>query len=68
MVTAVLLVIFGWVVVWACVESSSWPAHWSQTKEMLQIVLPAVTGLIGSVIGFYFGSTENKTPDPVTGK
>jgi hypothetical protein len=25
---------------------------------MLQIILPALIGLIGSVIGFYFGSTS----------
>jgi hypothetical protein len=58
-VTVGLLVIFGWIVVWASVESASWPSHWSQTKEMLQSILPALTGLIGSVIGFYFGAGVN---------
>jgi TRAP-type C4-dicarboxylate transport system permease small subunit len=38
---------------WACVRPT---AQWTQTKEMLQILLPAITGLLGSVIGFYFGS------------
>ncbi len=52
-----LLLILGFVVVWACVESASWKEHWEQTKEMLQIVLPALVGLIGSALGFYFGST-----------
>jgi hypothetical protein len=74
-VTISVLAIFGWVVLWACIESRSWSDHWNQTKEMLQIVLPAVMGLIGSVTGFYFGSeagnntSNNKQPtDPVTGK
>ena len=34
----------------------SYPALWAQTKEMLQIILPALTGIIGTVIGFYFGT------------
>jgi hypothetical protein len=72
-VTVSVLSIFAWVIVWASIESRSWPDHWNQTKELLQIVLPAVTGLIGSVTGFYFGtevgnSNSNKPADPVTGR
>ena len=52
-----LLLILGYLVVFSTVEATSWPAHWSQTKEMLQIILPALTGVIGTVIGFYFGVT-----------
>ena len=59
-VTLGLLIIFGYLVVFASVESSSWPAHWQQTKEMLQIILPAITGIIGTVIGFYFGSAARR--------
>ncbi len=55
-VTCGLLLILGYLVVFATVESASYPAHWSQTKEMLQILLPALTGIIGTVIGFYFGT------------
>jgi hypothetical protein len=36
--------------------------HWEETKEMLQILLPAVTGLLGSALGFYFGSQSKKEP------
>jgi hypothetical protein len=59
--TVGLLLMFAWVIVWASIESASWPAHWDQTKDMLQIILPALTGLIGSVSGFYFGS-RTSTP------
>ena len=52
-----LLLILGYLVVFATVESASYPSHWQQTKEMLQILLPALTGIIGTVIGFYFGTT-----------
>lgn len=60
-VTVGLLLIFGFVVVWSCIEAASWPEHWAQTKEMLPYILPALTGLIGSVVGFYFGSGVNST-------
>lgn len=67
-VTAGLLAIFGYLVVFASIESASWPQHWQQTKEMLQIILPAITGIIGTVIGFYFGSAAvnkaNSGDDP----
>ncbi len=52
-----LLLTLGYLVVFATIEATSWPAHWAQTKEMLQIILPALTGVIGTVIGFYFGVT-----------
>jgi len=32
---------------------------WSDTKEWLQIVLPATTALLGAAIGFYFGTRGN---------
>ena len=63
-VTVGLLAIFGYLVVFASIESTSWPAHWQQTKEMLQIILPAITGIIGTVIGFYFGSTATNGNQP----
>lgn len=31
---------------------------WSSAKEWLQVVLPAETGILGSVLGFYFGSHQ----------
>jgi hypothetical protein len=34
--------------------------HWEQTKEMLQILLPALTGLLGSALGFYFGTKSGE--------
>lgn len=54
-----LLTILGYVVVFSTLEAASYPAHWSQTKEMLQIILPALIGIIGTVIGFYFGTTTS---------
>jgi hypothetical protein len=31
-------------------------SEWLQTKELIQLMLPAETALIGSAVGFYFGS------------
>lgn len=66
-VTCGLLLILGYVVVFATVESASWPTHWQQTKEMLQILLPALTGIIGTVIGFYFGTSTVGNQAPPSG-
>ena len=55
--TIALLAMLSWVIVWACIGHTPW----NQVKEMLQIILPALTGLIGSAIGFYFGSKESKS-------
>lgn len=30
--------------------------EWSDVKELLDLAVPAVTGLLGSAIGFYFGT------------
>jgi hypothetical protein len=29
---------------------------WDETKQLLDVVLPAVTALLGSAVGFYFGT------------
>jgi len=31
---------------------------WTQTKEAFGIILPALTGILGTVIGFYFGNKD----------
>jgi hypothetical protein len=67
-VTIGLLSMLGWIVVLACIASSSSPDHWAQTKEMLQMVLPALTGLIGSVLGFYFGSATKGSNSNKSGR
>ena len=52
-VTGLLTLLFFVVVariMWAAPES------WEQTKEASQIILPVVTGVYGTALGFYFGS------------
>src|SRR6266496_3196825 len=31
-------------------------SSWANAKELLQLIIPAETALIGSAVGFYFGS------------
>ncbi len=35
---------------------------WASAKDFLQIVLPTETALVGSVVGFYFGSQSRRDP------
>lgn len=35
--------------------------HWNRIKDAMQSVLPAVASVLGTVIGFYFGSQKRKT-------
>lgn len=58
-VTVGLLALFGFVIVWVALKSSASKDTWIQTKDMLQIILPALTALIGTVLGFYFGMQRN---------
>ena len=37
-------------------------SDWTNVKDLLQLLLPAETALLGSAVGFYFGSQVNK-PD-----
>jgi hypothetical protein len=43
------------VVVWSFANTYGGDA-WQRTKELLDILLPAITALLGSAVGFYFGT------------
>lgn len=50
------VVIFFLTVYWAFSGVEGGNPNWSNTKELLQILLPAETALLGSAVGFYFGA------------
>jgi hypothetical protein len=52
----ILVVIFG-ITVWAAFIGAN-SANWPNFKELLQVLLPAETALLGSAAGFYFGSRQ----------
>ena len=58
-VTGCFLLLLLILIVFACLAARSSNEHWLQTKELLQIILPALTGLLGSSLGFYFGSRQS---------
>jgi hypothetical protein len=50
-VILLLTVLFAFISVWVGVE-------WEQLKGLLDVLLPAETALLGSAVGFYFGSRK----------
>ncbi len=52
------VVIFGATIIFAFFKVGT--RDWVQTKDLLQILLPAETGLLGSALGFYFGAKSNE--------
>ena len=58
--TVVAMVIFAAVVaayLYAALAISG-GERWNQFKEAIAVVLPAVTSVLGSALGFYFGSQK----------
>jgi hypothetical protein len=51
----VLLGIFGLTILFAFVAVAFKWTDYDNIKDMLGILLPPITGLVGSAIGFYFG-------------
>ncbi len=60
-VTGALVLTFIGVLWFGALASTSASANWSNVKEYLNVALPAITGLLGSAMGFYFGSAANHT-------
>jgi len=52
LIALILLVLVGFTLVWALLSVD----NWAQMRELLDVWLPALTGLLGSAVGFYFGS------------
>ena len=55
-ITVTAFLLFVGTVGYAAAAALVSPEAWSRTKEILQIALPAETGLTGAVVGFYFGT------------
>ncbi len=51
-----LLMLLGVVIVLAFIEVGS--RSWTDAKELLDVVVPALMGLLGTAMGFYFGSRK----------
>ena len=39
--------------------SAAEASRWSQVKDAMQAIFPAVTSVLGTVLGFYFGSQKS---------
>lgn len=54
--TVLLLVIFALQLAIGAIALFVGPETWSNAEEYLRVTLPATLGVLGSAIGFYFGS------------
>lgn len=58
-VRAILAVLFvlllSLIIVWSFIKTTSW----QDTLDLLDRIFPAVTGLLGSVVGFYFATRHS---------
>jgi hypothetical protein len=52
LIAMILLALLGIALVGSLLTAGSW----AEMKELLEIWLPALTGLLGSAVGFYFGT------------
>jgi heme/copper-type cytochrome/quinol oxidase subunit 3 len=58
-ITVLAVITFFAVVMFYLYEASSASdASWPRLKEAMQFILPAVTSVLGTVLGFYFGSQK----------
>lgn len=46
------------VVVYLVFAARSGDTQWNHIKDAMQAILPAVTSVLGTVLGFYFGSQK----------
>jgi hypothetical protein len=53
-----LTAILGLTIIGAFVGALS--SNWPNVKELLQLILPAETALLGGAVGFYFGSRQQQ--------
>lgn len=52
---AILLVVLLWITIRTAFQHVG-KDDWTDTKQLLDVVIPAITGLLGAALGFYFGS------------
>jgi hypothetical protein len=54
LISLLLLLLLAIVIGWSLTKAT----NWQETKELLDVVLPALTALLGSAVGFYFGTKD----------
>lgn len=58
-VSVLAIVVFFTVVMWYLYEAGhASDTGWVRIKDAMQAVLPAVTSVLGTILGFYFGSQK----------
>lgn len=52
------VILFALTIFFACIAVITDGSAWSKVREMLEVILPAETALLGSAVGFYFGARQ----------
>ena len=55
-----LAALLGLTIVWSFIKVDAGGKTWANTKDLLELLLPAETALLGSAVGFYFGSQRSR--------
>jgi hypothetical protein len=56
-----LIAVLAFIVIFSLVSLVAWQSKLADVKSLLEILLPVVVTLVGTVVGFYFGVKQ--TPD-----
>ncbi len=59
-ITVLLILTFIGIIAFALYSTRGNKDTFDRTKEMIDKLLPALTGLIGTALGFYFGLKSNR--------
>jgi|tagenome__1003787_1003787.scaffolds.fasta_scaffold20500811_1 hypothetical protein len=57
-----VVLVFVLTIVFAFVSASGSEATWTNTKELLNVLIPVETGILGTVFGFFFGREQGSAP------
>ena len=52
---SIFLIVVVFYIIFAARSSGT---QWAQTKDAMEAIFPAVTSVLGTVLGFYFGSQK----------
>lgn len=64
----IIVLIFAWVLIYSVVHAVSYDVsmpeqNFSQLKDVMQAVVASLGGIVGSIIGYYFGESAAKNKD-----
>ena len=62
LIALALTILFGVTIVLAFAKTGN-ATTWANAKDLLNMLLPAETGILGSALGYYFGTRDRQRQD-----